>query len=327
MASIYKLPSGLWRVQIARRGVRMSQTFASKAAASMWAAREESAILDGTASRWPRKTLADALDRYEREITPGKGAKRFESVAFGLTHREHPELCAKIMHTITAGDLAAWRDKRLQAVSGSTVIRYAALLRNVWTVAAREWAWVPPESPWRALKLPQHNPPRDRLLGWREIRAQLRRLNYTTGIKPASKMQQTAHAWLIALRTGLRASEVLRLSPGAIKGRVVTLHKHKTMHITGRVRHVPVTAQASRLLAVSCEFDVTPRSLDALFRKARLSAGLSGFTFHDSRALALTLLSRRVDPMTLARISGHRDLAQLLNTYYRESAASIADRM
>jgi integrase len=327
MASIHKLPSGLWRVQIARRGVRMSQTFSTKAAASMWAAREEASILDGAASKWPRKTLADALDRYEREITPSKGGRVFEGVALGLTRRENPELCAKIMHTINAQDLYAWRDKRLQSVSGSTVIRYAALLRNIWTVAAREWAWVPTENPWTGLKLPQHNPARDRLLGWREIRAQLRRLNYTTGIPPASKMQQTAHAWLLALRTGMRASEVLRLSPGAVQGRVVTLHEHKTRHITGRARHVPVTAQAQRLLALCCTFDVTPRSLDALFRKARISAGLKGFTFHDSRAFALTLLSRRVDAMTLARISGHRDLAQLLNTYYRESAASIAGRM
>ena len=327
MASIHKLPSGLWRVQIARRGVRLSQTFASKAAATMWATREEAAILDGAASKWPRKTLADALDRYEREITPGKGARVFEAVALGLTRRENPELCAKIMRTINAQDLYAWRDKRLQSVSGSTVIRYAALLRNVWTVAARQWAWVPTESPWTGLKLPQHNPARDRLLGWREIRVQLRRLNYTTGIAPASKMQQTGHAWLVALRTGLRASEVLRLTPEAINGRVVTLHEHKTRHITGRARHVPVTAQAQRLLTLCCQFDVTARSLDSLFRKARMSAGLTGFTFHDSRAFALTLLSRRVDAMTLARISGHRDLAQLLNTYYRESAASLAGRM
>jgi zona occludens toxin (predicted ATPase) len=73
MAYITKLPSGLWRAQIARKGVRRSQSFTTKAAATAWATREESAIIDGTASLWPRKTLADALDRYEKDITPGKG--------------------------------------------------------------------------------------------------------------------------------------------------------------------------------------------------------------------------------------------------------------
>lgn len=49
--------------------------------------------------------------------------------------------------------------------------------------------------------------------------------------------------------------------------------------------------------------------------------------FHDSRAEALTRLARKVDVMTLARISGHKDLRVLLETYYRESAADIAKRL
>jgi len=40
-----------------------------------------------------------------------------------------------------------------------------------------------------------------------------------------------------------------------------------------------------------------------------------------------TLLARRVDVMTLARISRHKDLRILLNTYYRESAEDIAARL
>ena len=73
-------------------------------------------------------------------------------------------------------------------------------------------------------------------------------------------------------------------------------------------------------------FDLRGPSLDALFRKARAMAGLEGFTFHDARATALTHLSRRVDVLTLARISGHRDLRMLM-VYYREADRSIADRL
>jgi hypothetical protein len=122
---IYQLPSGLWRCQVAKRGVRESESFATKGAARAWGTKLEADILDGKADKWPRKTLADALKRYEREVTPNKGAHRFESIAFGLTLREHPALCAKILHTITPADIAEWRDTRLQAVSGSTVVRYA----------------------------------------------------------------------------------------------------------------------------------------------------------------------------------------------------------
>lgn len=308
------------------RGTRLSKTFATKGAAQQWGTREESALRDGSASRWPPKTLAQAINRYERDITPSKGGATFERVAFGLMRREYPSLLAKVLHTITPGDLAEWRDDRLKTVSGSTVHRYVGLLRNVWTVAAREWGWCPEPSPWRSVKLPMHNPPRERLIGWREARQILRRLNFQTGVRPTTKMQFVAYAWLVALRTGLRASEVLSLTPEAIHGRVVTLAQHKTKHITGRARHVPVTKQAARLLALCLPLDVSTRSLDALFRKARDQVGVEGLTFHDSRATALTMLSRRVDVLTLARISGHRDL-RMLQVYYRESNQSIAERL
>ena len=54
---------------------------------------------------------------------------------------------------------------------------------------------------------------------------------------------------------------------------------------------------------------------------------IKGLTFHDSRAYALTALARKVDVLTLAKISGHRDLRILSNTYYRESAEDIAQRL
>jgi integrase len=141
-------------------------------------------------------------------------------------------------------------------------------------------------------------------------------------------MEQVAYAWLIALRTALRASEVRSITPASVDlvGRVVRLEHHKTSHLTGRARTVPISKQAARLIALCPALPVSAGSLDALFRKARDSAGLAGFTFHDSRATALTLLSKRVDVLTLARISGHRDLNQL-QVYYRESAASIAARL
>ena len=94
------------------------------------------------------------------------------------------------------------------------------------------------------------------------------------------------------------------------------------------------TADGQRLYVVSLwgrwlgvASEIAKADADALFRKARARAGLSGFTFHDSRATALTRLSRQVDVMTLARISGHRDLALLLRVYYRETPAQIAARL
>ena len=38
--------------------------------------------------------------------------------------------------------------------------------------------------------------------------------------------------------------------------------------------------------------------------------------FHDTRREALSRLAKKVDVMTLAKISGHRDIKILLNTTY-----------
>lgn len=150
----------------------------------------------------------------------------------------------------------------------------------------------------------------------------LRRLGYVTGQKPITKSQEVALAWLISLRTAMRAQEVLSLKPS--DARVVTLTKHKLAAKIG-ARLVPISEKALRLIKVLPDdgFNVSSRSRDAIFRKARSQCLLDDFTFHDGRALALTLLARRVDILTLARISGHADL-RMLQRYYRISAEDIA---
>ena len=64
-----------------------------------------------------------------------------------------------------------------------------------------------------------------------------------------------------------------------------------------------------------------------LFRKCRDKLMIEDLHFHDARAEALTRLARRVDVLTLARISGHKDLRVLSEHYYRETAADIARRI
>jgi integrase len=100
----------------------------------------------------------------------------------------------------------------------------------------------------------------------------------------------------------------------------------------GDERDVPLSTKAVSLiesLAKAGErlFEgLTATSRDVLFRAARDKCGITSVTFHDARATAITRLSKKVDILTLARISGHRDLKSL-QIYYRESAADIAKRL
>lgn len=337
MAYFTKTKTG-WRAQIERAGVRTSKTFATKAAASAWAAAEETALLAGSKGSFPARTLAEAFHRYELEVSPKKRGSRAESLRFAAVERDFPDLAGKVLHKITTPDLAAWRDARLKKVSQSSVLREAAQLRNVWTVAAREWKWCGEPSPWRGVKLPPKGHARTRRTGWAEVRMILRHLGYHPGKAPATPSQEVAHAYLIAQHTAMRAGEVQGLARSSVDlvRRVVTLVTHKTVEAEG-TRFVPITKRAARVMRVldasaaahkrDAYFTITSQSLDVLFRKARDRLLLENLHFHDSRADALTRMARKVDVMTLARISGHRDLRQLLDAYYRETPAEIAARL
>jgi integrase len=160
----------------------------------------------------------------------------------------------------------------------------------------------------------------------------VRALGHVSRRAPETKSQEVALLFLIALRSAMRASELLQLGSGTldIEKRTATV-KHKMQYRTKRPRVIPLTRQAVRLLSLVADrercFTVSSGSLDALFRKNRDRLMSEDLHFHDSRAEALTRLARKVDVLTLAKISGHIDLAMLSNVYYRESAESIAARL
>jgi integrase len=332
MAYIRKV-RGKWKVEIERAGVRTSKTFDLKATATAWAAREEAAILDGARGQFPRRTVAEALERYEREVSVDKRGRRAEGLRFTAFQRDFSWLAAKVLHEVGTDDLNRWRDARLKVVSKGSVQRDINLLRNVWSIARDEWKWCG-ESPWKGLRMPGDNPPRDQLPTWREIRRIVRWLGYRTGRRPTTKYQEVAWAFMVALRSAMRAGEVMGLESTSVDlvRRTARLGTHKMLEAEG-VRVVPLTRGTVRLLGVlmagvtGSPWTIKAASLDALFRKGRDACLLKHLHFHDSRAMALTMLARRVDVMTLARVSGHRDLNLLLRTYYRESPEQIAARL
>ena len=314
-----------WRVEIERKGTRVSKVFETKAAATAWGVREEAAILAESRGGFPKRTFAEALTRYARDVSPLKAGERFEKLRLEALQRDFPALAARPLASLTTADLVAWRDVRLTKVSKGSVQRDINLLSHVFTKARDEWKWMG-DSPFKGMQAPGDNPARDRLPTPSEIRRLLRWLGHRSGALPATKQAEVAFAFLLSLRTAMRAGEVLQLGPATVQGSVATV-KHKTQHLTGKPRRVPLSRHALRLLKGFQGFTVSSASLDALFRKARDSLLIPDLHFHDARAHALTRFSRKVDVLELARISGHRDLRQLLSVYYRTTEEEIAARL
>jgi integrase len=129
-------------------------------------------------------------------------------------------------------------------------------------------------------------------------------------------------AFHIALRSGMRLGEVLAAPENFDPGRRVVTIKTKT---EARAQ-IPIGRIAAKLLERPA-FEVDANEGSTLFSKLCRELLIDGLTFHDTRGTALTHLSRKVDVLTLAKISRHKDLSLLSNVYYRETASNIAARI
>lgn len=309
MASITKYKDQ-WRAQVAKKGVRRSAVWPTKREAMQWALRVEAEIDAGVARG---HTLAQACDKYLETVSTGKvNAVLWEARRFDALRAHFGDVAVA---AITSEQIGVWRDTRLKTVTGSTVLREVNLYRNLFKLAVREWKWIN-ASPFDGVRLPKENPAREPVWSWQLIKRVLRASR--TG--KTAEMQQ---AFRISLHTGLRLQEVLTCSYDSKRG-VLTLpiSKTETKPVT-----VPTVPRARKLLMRLPVFTVGPNEGSSLF--SRLSADLliKGLTFHDTRATALTLLARRMDVLTLARISRHKDLNILMARYYRESAEQISARL
>ena len=323
MANFSKLPSGLWRAQVARKGVRKSATFKHKSSAQQWAAQVEAEILDGKVTPATGHTVRDALERYAREVSPAKRSGENEVKRLAAFSRE--PWAAKPLSQLTPDDMGKWRDRRLKVVQAESFRRDVNTLSAVLNTCCKEWGWLS-ANPLSKVRKPPAGKPRSRLPGWRDIRKVCRACGYFTGSAPDTYTGQLAYLLLLSLRTAMRKGEMLGLEAQdvSLSRRVAVLRETKN----GDRREVPLSRKAVRLLQPLMPdlFSVSSASADSLWRKVCARAGVEDFHLHDARAAALTSMASRVDVLTLARISGHRDV-RMLSRYYRATATQIADML
>jgi len=327
MASVGKHGRG-YRAQVYVGGRRASRVFRTQREANAWAAQMEEQLAAAPADR---HTLRDLVEDYVDKVMSKKRGNVHEERQAKAFLRDFAWLADKKLADLDTPDFVRWRDERLKTVSDATVLRNLNWLRHAFRVAREEWRWMT-GNPLQGLRIPRNPAPRTRRVSPAEVRALCRVLDYRPGRAPETKSQEVALAFMVALRSAMRAGEILSLGSGNLDlRRRVALVQHKTQHITGKPRDVPLTRQAVRVLQPVAQleqcFTISSAVLDALFRKARDRLLIEDLHFHDSRAEALTRLARKVDVLTLAKISGHKDLRILQNAYYRETAEQIAARL
>ena len=339
MAS-YRKRGVTWRAEVRRKGVSESATFATKAQAVAWAGRVEAAIDAGTyGDKSIGATFGDLLKRYAEEISSGKDGGRWEKIRIrSLTEGSpgaFPPVPPDPLSEVKLADLderhiAAWRDRRLRSVSGSSVLREWKLLSNACTVAIKEWRWLD-RHPMSGMRRPTEAPPRVRRITEEEIERILQCSGYRRDEAPATATARVGAMFLFAIETAMRAGEVcgLRWQDVDIDRRYC-----RTQGKTPAARReVPLSSEAIRILQQAAlvidsdsVFRVGTASLDALFRKIKARALIEDLHFHDTRHEGITRLSMRLHVLALARAVGHKDL-RMLQVYYNESASDLAEKL
>jgi len=305
MAAVYKLPSGLWRAQVNRRGVRKSQAFPLKAAAVAWAGRVENEVMAGVRGEIPNLTVKELLDKYLEEVTPTKKGHRWESIRIELLKQD--KIAAVRLRVLDTPHVSEWQVRRGKQVSGASVRRERNILSNAFQIAMDEWKWLQ-KNPFKGVRRTKEGKPRTRIATDEEISTLL-----------AAATPNLSRAISAALETGMRAGEIA--SRPEIRGRIAFLVDSKN----GEAREVPLSAKALEVFMEG--ITLTAGSISTEFAQLTKACGIKGLRFHDLRRTAITRIAKKLNAFELSKMVGHKDLKMTLNVYYKQDTEETARKL
>lgn len=301
MATIRKR-NGKYQVQIRRTAIEArSRTFKKLSEARQWAAEQES--LPQRAATLCPPTFAQLIERYRATVLQTlKGAKQEHSRLRILQEKFGRMRCQDISNS----QLASYRDGRLAEVGAQTVKHEINLLRKILKLGQQEWD-SPLPSGVPTVRMPRLPRGRERRVSDEEMKL----LNQHLTPRMAKVVQ-------IALRTGMRRSEILAIEPQDILGSaVLRIPESKS----GKQRLIPLQPDTLDMIAsLLAEGRPKADSVSQAFRRACISSGLSGLHFHDLRHEAISrMFELGLTVPEVAAISGHGDF-RMLARYAHASA-------
>lgn len=307
---------GRIRVQVCVNGIRESKVCDTKTEAKAWALAKEHSIREkGNPAKLTFRELAQAwVERYPNRTSLPWEAKRLSVLMRG-------ELGDYALKDLDKVAVATWRDKRLDEVKPGTVLREWNLLSSVCSDAVREMGLLT-DNPFHGAKRPEEPPPRDRAATPEEMA----QLEHFALLRPAGSV--CLAMFKFAIETGMSIGEICTLTWSQVNGRVISLPEFKTRP----TRQIPLSTKAMAILEQRkgnepTVFSMSPKNADVNWRNLCAAAGVGDLHFHDSRHMAASQLSKKIDSLALAKMLGHRDLKMLLNVYYKADAASLVDKL
>lgn len=267
-----------------------------------------------------RTTLAEALKRYEREVSVNKKGAVQEKTR--IKTWSDSKYGSKSLAELKSSDLAEYRDGRLkEGISTNTVRLALALISHLYTVAIKDWGIEGLTNPVTKLRMPKGSRERDR----RPASAELKAI-----IKAAADIHNEMPAIIeIAVETAMRRSELIQLRREHIRGKHALLEDTKN----GSRRLVPLSIRARELLESlparidGAVFSLAPHSVTQYFVRACKEAKVSDLHFHDLRHEGTSrLFEKGLSMMEVASITGHKTMS-MLKRYTHLCPDSLADKL
>ncbi len=292
MAAIRKRGPHQWEAQVRRKGFPVqSKTLTTKAEVEAWAQMIESEMARGVwlcRGEAEATTLSDALDRYEREITPGKKSAVGEK-SFLRIWRATP-MSKSLMATIRSADVAKLRDQWLKEYEPSTVLRRLAVLSHVFTIARKEWGMESLSNPLELVRKPRPNDARTRRIavttpsvGSDESVDGDAQRNASDGelalVVAATESPLLPSIVWLAVETAMRRGEIVSLRWEHVDLVRRTVHLPATKN--GSSRDVPLSTRALNILKAlqKVEDDETENAVDSTLEIDENSAADEGKVF------------------------------------------------
>ena len=344
MSTIVKLPSGHYRVQIRKKGIKRSATFASKTQAAKWAADIEAAI-EGTGNAGliaaPRgTTISQLIDAYA-ELEPKVKWGRTKSANLKRLSKEFAAVPVKSFNQV---HIREFLDKLTK--SGATGVTLAGYLSTLGS--ALGWAHhsrrinIDPDLAKNARAALSHTGVKTRGKQRSRIPTKAELTTLYKHWKDKSDLLQIPMADIttIAIESGMRLAEIcgLLIEDCNWKARTVMIRDRKSpTDKHGNDQTIPLTQTAIDVLKRHAgkrnEGRVFPsvnhRSVSARFTRScqQVDPQIIDLHFHDLRHYALTNFANKgLSLPELSLISGHKSF-DMLKRYVNLKASDLAKKI
>ncbi|TDN68242.1 site-specific integrase [Paraburkholderia sp. BL10I2N1] len=362
MASITRRGDLQWQARVRRKGYPVQiKTFNTRAEAEAWARQIESEIDRGvfvSRAEAESTTLAEALDRYDREIAASK--KGYAQEASLLRTWKSTAIASRPMASVRSADIAKLRDDWLKQANSplkpASVLRRLAVLSHVFSIARKEWGMESLLNPVELVRKPHANNARTRRIVAAEADTASARQTEAGELERVVAASGSdllpAIIWL-AVETAMRRGEIVDLLWEHVDLRRRVAHLPETKN--GSSRDVPLSTRAVEVLkeqrkaakmreddgrVFQIRGDAVTRAFERAVERARSSylteckdAGkvpsksyLADLRFHDLRHEATSRLASIFPMHELTKITGHRD-PRMLMRYYHPRAEDLAKRL